>query len=173
MIVTDYATALVKRYKQFGLLPQVFWLDAGWYSKAADWKNGYNWANTVGNWSVDSVRFPQGLGPVGDEVHRAGCKFMVWFEPERVMWLCAYAGKTRYGRYNSQVCGKHTESAKAGRFRASAMGVVRDLPAVNANETVYRNALILAILLAANSFYHTSAPIARIKVPLFLSFSPI
>ena len=82
-------------------------------------------------------------------------------------WLCAYAGKARYGRYNSQVCGKHTESAKAGRFRASAMGVMRDLPAVNANETVYRNALILAILLAANSFYHTSAPIARIKVPLF------
>lgn len=78
-----------------------------------------------------------------------------------------------YGRYNSQVCGKHTESAKAGRFRASAMGVMRDLPAVNANETVYRNALILAILLAANSFYHTSAPIARIKVPLFLPFSPI
>ena len=84
-MTADYATALVKRYKQFGLLPQVFWLDAGWYSKAADWKNGYNWANTVGNWSVDSVRFPQGLGPVGDEVHRAGCKFMVWFEPERVM----------------------------------------------------------------------------------------
>lgn len=82
-------------------------------------------------------------------------------------WLCAYAGKAHYGRYNSQVCGKHTESAKAGRFRASAMGVMRDLPAVNANETVYRNALILAILLAANSFYHTSAPIARIKVPLF------
>ena len=47
------------------------------------------------------------------------------------------------------------------------MGVMRDLLAVNANETVYRNALILAILLAANSFYHTSAPIARIKVPLF------
>ena len=84
-MTADYATALVKRYKQFDLLPQVFWLDAGWYSKAADWKNHYNWANTVGNWSVDSVRFPQGLGPVADEVHRAGCKFMVWFEPERVM----------------------------------------------------------------------------------------
>ena len=88
-------------------------------------------------------------------------------------WLCAYAGKARYGRYNSQVCGKHTESAKAGRFRASAIGVIRDMPAVNANEIVYRNALILAILLAANSFYHTSAPIARIKVPLFLPLSPI
>ena len=81
--------------------------------------------------------------------------------------------KYSYGRYNSQVCGKHTESAKAGRFRASAIGVIRDMPAVNANEIVYRNALILAILLAANSFYHTSAPIARIKVPLFLPLSPI
>lgn len=73
----------------------------------------------------------------------------------------------QYGRYNSQVCGRRTESAKAGRFWASAIGVIRDMPAVNANEIVYRNALILAILLVANSFYHTSAPIARIKVPLF------
>ena len=57
-MTADYATALVKRYKQFGLLPQVFWLDAGWYSKAADWKNGYNWANTVGTgrWTACASR---------------------------------------------------------------------------------------------------------------------
>lgn len=84
-LTADYAVALVKRYEQFGLIPEVFWLDAGWYKKASDWKNQYNWANTVGNWQVDSVRFPNGLGEVADAVHRAGSKFMVWFEPERVM----------------------------------------------------------------------------------------
>lgn len=84
-MTADYAIALVRRYAQFELLPQVFWLDAGWYSKADDYRKGHNWANTVGNWSVDAYRFPQGLGPVADEIHRQGCKFMVWFEPERVM----------------------------------------------------------------------------------------
>lgn len=84
-LTADYAVALVKRYEQFGLVPEVFWLDAGWYKKASDWKNQYNWANTVGNWQVDSVRFPNGLGEIADAVHRAGSKFMVWFEPERVM----------------------------------------------------------------------------------------
>ncbi len=84
-LTSDYAVALVKRYRQFGLVPETFWLDAGWYSKAADGKHGYNWANTVGNWSVDTERFPDGLGTISDEVHKTGCNFMVWFEPERVM----------------------------------------------------------------------------------------
>lgn len=84
-MTSTYAIALVHRYSQFGLLPEVFWLDAGWYEKAADWKNGYNWANSVGCWKVDKERFPKGLGEIADAVHGEGCKFMVWFEPERVI----------------------------------------------------------------------------------------
>lgn len=81
----DYAIAMVKRYKQFKLVPEVFWLDAGWYKNSADNEHHKNWANTVGNWEVDSMRFPDGLKPIADEVHKVGAKFMVWFEPERVM----------------------------------------------------------------------------------------
>ena len=84
-MTTSYALALIHRYEEFNLLPEVFWLDAGWYEKAADWKNGYNWANTVGNWKPDPARFPNGLGEIGDAAHDVGCKFMVWFEPERVI----------------------------------------------------------------------------------------
>lgn len=84
-MTAEYAVALVRRYEQFGLIPEVFWLDAGWYDKSGDWQHNHNWANTVGNWSVDSIRFPKGFVPIADEVHRLGCKFMVWFEPERVM----------------------------------------------------------------------------------------
>lgn len=84
-MTTDYALALINRYKQFKLVPEVFWLDAGWYAKSADVSNNKNWANTVGNWKVDSVRFPGGLKPISDAVHAAGAKFMVWFEPERVI----------------------------------------------------------------------------------------
>ncbi len=84
-LTDDYAIAMVRRFKQFKLIPEVFWLDAGWYKHAADVEHHKNWANTVGNWTVDSIRFPEGLRPIADEVHRVGAKFMVWFEPERVM----------------------------------------------------------------------------------------
>ena len=83
-LTDDYAIAMVKRYKQFKLIPEVFWLDAGWYKNAADVENHKSWGNTVGNWTVDSVRFPNGFRPIADEIHRVGAKFMVWFEPERV-----------------------------------------------------------------------------------------
>ncbi|CAG4999506.1 hypothetical protein DYBT9275_02243 [Dyadobacter sp. CECT 9275] len=82
-LTEDYAISLVKRYKQFGIVPEVFWLDAGWYTGCGMGENGQWWQN-VGNWSVDKERFPNGLKPVSDAVHAVGAKFMVWFEPERV-----------------------------------------------------------------------------------------
>ncbi len=38
-LTTDYAIAMVKRYEQFKLVPEVFWLDAGWYNHSADVTN--------------------------------------------------------------------------------------------------------------------------------------
>ena len=84
-LTEDFALALTKRYAQFGIVPEVFWLDAGWHTGAADYKDGKSWANTTGNWTVDTTRFPDGLKPVADAVHETGAKFMVWFEPERVI----------------------------------------------------------------------------------------
>lgn len=84
-LTTDYAIAMINRYKQFNLLPEVFWLDAGWYAKSAEVADQKNWANTVGNWEIDSLRFPDGLKPISDAAHKVGAKFMVWFEPERVI----------------------------------------------------------------------------------------
>lgn len=84
-LTEDYAIAMIRRYTQFGLIPEVYWLDAGWYTGAADYEQGQTWANTVGNWSVDKTRFPNGLKPIAEEAHKVGAKFMVWFEPERVI----------------------------------------------------------------------------------------
>jgi alpha-galactosidase len=78
----DYAIALVNRYQQFKVAPEVFWLDAGWYT-GCGWDKGDWWQN-VGNWTPDKDRFPNGLRPIADAVHSVGSKFMVWFEPERV-----------------------------------------------------------------------------------------
>ena len=79
----EFAVALVNRHKQFGLIPEVFWLDAGWYSLDIPEEDG-TWLHNIGNWSIDKSRFPNGLRPVADAVHATGAKFMVWFEPERV-----------------------------------------------------------------------------------------
>ncbi len=61
-----------------------WWIDAGW--------NGEQdmWARAVGTWTANTKRYPNGLKPVGEAAHASGLRFLVWFEPERVMpgtWL--------------------------------------------------------------------------------------
>ena len=73
----SFSIALINRHKQFGIVPEVFWLDAGWYACKGQWPN-------VGNWSPNVENFPNGLKPVTDAAHRVGAKFLLWFEPERV-----------------------------------------------------------------------------------------
>jgi alpha-galactosidase len=80
-LTEEFAIALVKRYQQFGITPELFWLDAGWYT-GCGWDKTDWWQN-VGNWTPEKDRFPRGLRPVADAVHAVGSKFMVWFEPER------------------------------------------------------------------------------------------
>lgn len=83
-LTEEFAVALVKRYQQFGILPELFWLDAGWYTGCDGLDKDGKWGFNVGNWTVEKKRFPNGLRPVADAVHQTGAKFMVWFEPERV-----------------------------------------------------------------------------------------
>jgi len=75
----SYCIAMTQRFQQFSLIPEVFWIDAGWYTGCGSW-----WAN-VGNWTVNKVNFPNGLKPVSDAIHKVGAKFILWFEPERVV----------------------------------------------------------------------------------------
>lgn len=91
-LTEDYALAIIHKYKQFNMVPELFWLDAGWYtgSGGPDY-TGKNWYTQVGNWTVDTTRFPHGLRPLSDAAHKAGAKFMLWFEPERVRKGSAFA----------------------------------------------------------------------------------
>lgn len=52
------------------------WFDAAWF------EGGF--PNGVGNWYCTPRSFPNGLMPVSQAAHRAGLKFLLWFEPERV-----------------------------------------------------------------------------------------
>jgi alpha-galactosidase len=56
-----------------------YWIDAGWFYSDSIWEFG------TGNWYPDPVRYPHGMKPVADAAHAHGMKFLLWFEPERVM----------------------------------------------------------------------------------------
>ena len=64
-------------YREIGIKPDFWWMDAGWYI------NDGHWSNT-GTWAVDPKRFPHGLRPVSDYAHQMGIQTIVWFELERV-----------------------------------------------------------------------------------------
>ena len=63
--------ALVPFAAQIGA--ELFIIDAGWQT-------------AIGEWTANKEKFPRGLKPIIDEVHRRGMKFGVWIEPERVMF---------------------------------------------------------------------------------------
>ncbi|MCY2995379.1 MAG: NPCBM/NEW2 domain-containing protein [Planctomycetota bacterium] len=62
---------------------EMFWLDAYWTGPIG-------FPNSMGNYGfpIDRVvskdRFPHGMQAIGDAVEKAGLKYLMWFEPERV-----------------------------------------------------------------------------------------
>ncbi len=60
---------------------ELFVLDAGWYAGRGE---RWDFTSGLGSWEVDDERFPDGLGPLGDEARHRGLRFGVWVEPERV-----------------------------------------------------------------------------------------
>lgn len=57
---------------------ELYWIDACWFGDKGEW-----WQE-VGSWVVNRDKFPSGLKPISDAAHKAGMKFILWFEPERV-----------------------------------------------------------------------------------------
>lgn len=53
------------------------WKDAGWYKMNTDWYD------SVGNWTPDPERFPDGYGTVSEAAEARGMKSLLWYEPER------------------------------------------------------------------------------------------
>ncbi|MDO4573702.1 MAG: alpha-galactosidase [Planctomycetia bacterium] len=81
----------ILEYVRENRLPfDTYWVDAGWYGAPhEDELNsncGPHWWKYVGDWRVNTTTHPTGdLLPIADAVHAAGMKFLLWFEPERMM----------------------------------------------------------------------------------------
>lgn len=55
-----------------------FWMDAGWYSYNEGWHDG------VGNWTVDTSRYDNGISELSGYAKSKGLGHVLWYEPERV-----------------------------------------------------------------------------------------
>lgn len=55
-----------------------FWMDAGWYSYNDGWYDG------VGNWTVDTARYDNGISELSGYAADKGLGHVLWYEPERV-----------------------------------------------------------------------------------------
>ncbi len=68
--------ALARKAAAIGI--ELFVVDDGWFGQRHSIFDG------LGDWYVNPEKFPDGLGPLIDEVHGLGMKFGIWFEPESV-----------------------------------------------------------------------------------------
>lgn len=83
--------AVLKRIEtiQKNALPyEYLWMDAGWYGidtqPTPDEFEG-DWSVHTGDWRVSPLIHTNNLRGVADAAHKAGLKFLLWLEPERVI----------------------------------------------------------------------------------------
>ena len=67
----------IERIVKRDLPIELYWVDAEWFGGPVWWKN-------PGNWAVRKDLYPNGLQALSAPLHRAGRKFLLWFEPQRV-----------------------------------------------------------------------------------------
>ncbi len=67
---------LARTAKELGV--ELFVIDDGWFKGRKTDNAG------LGDWEVDTEKFPQGLSPLINKVHDLGMKFGIWVEPEMV-----------------------------------------------------------------------------------------
>lgn len=78
----------VEKIKDNALMFEYVWMDAGWYGiDTKPTKNEFegDWGQHTGDWRVSPLVHKNGLKDVSEAIHGAGMKFLLWFEPERVI----------------------------------------------------------------------------------------
>ena len=85
---SDKVIERIELIKKNKLPYEYIWMDAGWYGKTTmptpDEFEG-DWGKHTGEWCVAPNIHPNGLRDVSAAAHDAGMKFLLWFEPERVI----------------------------------------------------------------------------------------
>ena len=72
----EHQLALAKVAKEIGV--EMFVIDDGWFKGRVNDKAG------LGDWTVDTNKFPNGLQPMIEKINAMGLDFGIWIEPEMV-----------------------------------------------------------------------------------------
>ena len=72
----EHQLALAKVAKEIGV--EMFVIDDGWFKGRVNDKAG------LGDWTVDTNKFPNGLQPMIEKINALGLDFGIWIEPEMV-----------------------------------------------------------------------------------------
>ncbi|MBQ4629932.1 MAG: alpha-galactosidase [Clostridia bacterium] len=84
----------IKSIKKHNLPFEYIWMDAGWYGADAkpspDEFEG-DWSCHVGDWQISPNIHPKELSDVSKAIEDSGMKFLLWFEPERVIYSTSTA----------------------------------------------------------------------------------
>ncbi len=78
----------IEVYRRERISRDYLWVDAGWYglnSRYSPTDYISDWPLHTGDWRVSRETHPGGLRPIVEAAREAGMKFMLWFEPERVV----------------------------------------------------------------------------------------
>ncbi len=75
-ITEENQRSWIRRYREEGMAYDYWWCDLSWFA--------VDETSLVFNarYDPDPVRFPRGLKPLSDDLHRDGIKLIAWFEPE-------------------------------------------------------------------------------------------
>lgn len=85
---TSAALLRLEKIEENNLPFEYIWMDAGWYGESTqptpDEFEG-DWYSHTGDWQVSENIHPKKLVDFSEAIHKAGKKFLLWFEPERVI----------------------------------------------------------------------------------------
>lgn len=87
-ISTSSVLERIQAIKDNKLPFECVWMDAGWYghnTKPTPDEFEGDWYSHTGDWEASPLIHSNGLKDVAKAAHDAGMKFMLWFEPERVI----------------------------------------------------------------------------------------
>ena len=80
-MTTKKELLMLNAYKAHGIVPDVIWMDAGWYTGADG--ESVSWPQT-GSMDIDYSRFPDGMASIGEFAESNDAMFLLWFEPENM-----------------------------------------------------------------------------------------
>lgn len=110
----ETAVKLLDQIVTEGMEYDAFWMDAGWYGpdREVDEYQVFgeeDWFLYAGDWRENKTAHPNGLAAISHAAHKRGLKYLLWYEPERVVvgmplsrehpeWVIGDRGDTFGGR---------------------------------------------------------------------------